>query len=153
MPFFPAGFQSLQYAYPSPATQQYSLGVQREIVPAVVAQVQYVGMSAWHQNVQRAVNTLPINDITDREAVATSGANSNLFRIYPGFAGITQIENTTNSNYNSLQAGLRMQNRHGLSLQLAYTYGHEIDIQSGDLGSTNQQGFRWPSIQPLRHQI
>ena len=33
-----------------------------------------------------------------------------------------------------------MQNRHGLSLQLAYTYGHEIDIQSGDLGSTNQQG-------------
>ena len=33
-----------------------------------------------------------------------------------------------------------MQNRHRLSLQLAYTYSHEIDIQSGDLGSTNQQG-------------
>ena len=33
-----------------------------------------------------------------------------------------------------------MQNRHGLTLQLSYTYGHEIDIQSGDLGSTNQQG-------------
>ncbi len=140
LPFFPAGFQSLQYSYPSPATQQYSLGVQREIAPAVVAQVQYVGMSAWHQNVQRAVNTLPINDITDREAVSVSGANSNLYRMFQGFGGITQIENTTNSNYNSLQAGLRMQNRHGLSLQLAYTYGHEIDIQSGDLGSTNQQG-------------
>ena len=88
LPFFPAGFQSLQYSYPSPATQQYSLGVQREIAPAVVAQVQYVGMCAWHQNVQRAVNTLPINDITDREAVAISGANSNLFRIFPGFAAL-----------------------------------------------------------------
>ena len=33
-----------------------------------------------------------------------------------------------------------MQNRHGLTLQLSYTYGHEIDIQSGDLTSTNQQG-------------
>ena len=59
---------------------------------------------------------------------------------FQGFGSITQIENSTNSNYNSLQAGLRMQNKHGLSLQLSYTYSHEIDIQSGDLGSTNQQG-------------
>ena len=140
VPFFPGGFSSLQYAYPSPGTQQYSLGVQREIARAVVAQFQYVGMSAWHQNVQRAINTLPINDIPDRERVAVNGANSNLYRIYQGFGGITQVENTTNSTYNSFQAGLRMQNRHGLTLQLSYTYGHEIDIQSGDLGSTTQQG-------------
>jgi hypothetical protein len=140
VPFFPGGFSSLQYAYPSPATQQYSLGIQREIAQSIVAQFQYVGMSAWHQNVQRAINTLPINDIADRQRVAVNGANSNLYRIYQGFGGITQVENTTNSNYNSFQAGLRMQNRHGLSLQLSYTYGHEIDIQSGDLGSTNQQG-------------
>jgi len=33
-----------------------------------------------------------------------------------------------------------MQKKHGLSLQFSYTYSHEIDIQSGDLGSTNQQG-------------
>ena len=72
--------------------------------------------------------------------MAVSGANSNLYRIYQGFGGITQVENSTNSNYNSFQAGLRMQNRRGLTLQLSYTYGHEIDIQSGDLGSTNQQG-------------
>jgi hypothetical protein len=97
-------------------------------------------MTAWHQNVQRAINTLPLNDVTDRQRVATAGANANLFRIYQGFGGITQIENSTNANFNSLQAGLRMENRHGLTFQLSYTYGHEIDIQSGDLGSTNQQG-------------
>ena len=41
-----------------------------------------------------------------------------------------------------------MENRHGLTLQLSYTYGHEIDIQSGDLGSTNQQGSG--GLSPIR---
>jgi len=102
--------------------------------------IQYVGMTAWHQNIERAINTLPLGDITDREAVATAGANANLYRIFQGFGGITQIENSTNSSYHSLQAALRMQARHGLSLQLSYTYSHEIDIQSGDLSSTQLQG-------------
>jgi Carboxypeptidase regulatory-like domain len=138
-PFFPSGFTNLQYSYPNPATQQYSLGIQHELGPALVAVFQYVGMTGWHQNAERGINTLPLNDVTDRQAVA-GGANANLSRIYPGFASMTQIENTTNSTYNSFQAGLRMQSRHNLTFQLSYTYGHEIDIMSGDVGSTNQQG-------------
>jgi hypothetical protein len=81
-----------------------------------------------------------LNDVASRQKVATSGANANLYRIFRGFAGITQVENSTNSNYNSLQGSLRMENRFALTLQLSYTYSHEIDIQSGDLGSTTQQG-------------
>jgi hypothetical protein len=138
-PFFPGNFQNLSYNYHNPATSQFSLGVQREVAPSMVAAIQYVGMTAYHQNVERAINTLPLNDVTDREAVVTAGANSNLYRTYPGFGNITQIENTTNSNYNSLQAALRMDSRHGLTFQFSYTYSHEIDIQSGDLTSTNQQ--------------
>jgi hypothetical protein len=138
-PFFPAGFGSLDYTYASPATQQFSLGVQRELAPSTVAVVQYVGMTAWHQNVLRSINTLPLNDVTDRHLVAT-GTNANLYRIYQGFAAINQAENTTNSNYNSLQASVRMENRHRLTFQLSYTWSHEIDIQSGDLTSTPQQG-------------
>jgi hypothetical protein len=142
-PFFPSNFQNLAYNYHNPGTNQFSLGVQHELAPSTVAVIQYVGMTSWHQNVERSINTLPLGDITDREKVATvSGTNANLYAIYPGFAagGITQIENSTNSSYHSLQAALRMQARHGLSLQFSYTYAHEIDIQSGDLGSTNQQG-------------
>lgn len=145
-PFFPGSFTNLTYYYPNPGTNQFSLGIQREIAPSVVAVVQYVGMTGWHQDDQRAINTLPLTDSSNpanpydqRERVSTGG-NANLYRQYLGFGGITQTENITNSNYNSLQAGLRMQNKHGLSLQLSYTYSHEIDIQSGDLNSTNQQG-------------
>jgi hypothetical protein len=33
-----------------------------------------------------------------------------------------------------------MENRHGLTLQFAYTWSHEIDIQSADLTSANEAG-------------
>jgi hypothetical protein len=105
----------------------------------VVGVIQYVGSTAWNQSDQRAINTLPLADLTDRAAVA-SRANANLHRQYLGYSGITQVESATNQNYNSLQAGLRMENKHGLSMQLSYTWSHEIDIQSGDLGSTNISG-------------
>ena len=145
-PTFPANFGSLAYSYPSPGTAQFSLGLQREVAPSVVAGLRYVGTVGWHQNDERAVNTLPLIDSANpadpydqREAVV-GGKNANLYRQYRGFANITQIENTTNFSYHSLQAALRMENRHGFSLQLAYTYSHEIDIQSGDLTSTTLAG-------------
>jgi hypothetical protein len=145
-PTFPANFGSLSYFYPSPGTAQFSLGVQREVAPSMVAALQYVGTVGWHQNDERAVNTLPLidsanpaNPYDQREAVA-GGKNANFYRQYLGFANITQVENTTNFSYHSLQAALRMENRHGLSLQLAYTYSHEIDIQSTDLTSTPLSG-------------
>jgi hypothetical protein len=52
-----------------------------------------------------------------------------LYRPYLGFSNILQSTNPVNSNYNSLQTALRMEKRHGLSLQLAYTWSHEIDSQ------------------------
>jgi hypothetical protein len=139
-PFFPSNFTNLSYYYPNPGTAQFSLGVQRELAPSTIATIQYVGMSSWHQDDERAINTLPLSDVAGRENVAVNGANSNLYRSFLGFGNITQTENPTNSSYNSFQAALRMDNRHGFSLQLAYTWSHEIDIQSGDLTSTTLQG-------------
>jgi hypothetical protein len=142
LPTSPGNFSALNLDYRNPATQQFSLGVQHELAPSTVFTVQYVGMTGWNQNDERAINTLPLTDssgLANREAVA-GGANANLYRIYPGFANITRTENTTNSSYHSLQAALRMENRHGLTVQLAYTYSHEIDIQSGDLTSSTLSG-------------
>jgi hypothetical protein len=138
-PTSPASFSSLAYSYPNPGTIQFSLGVQRELAPSVIASVQYVGVTGWHQNIERAINTLEQNDLTDRQLVA-AGANANFYRIYPGWAGITETENATNNSYHSLQTALRMDNKHGFSIQLAYTWSHEIDIQSGDLTSSTLAG-------------
>ena len=137
---FPSTLTNLQYNYQPPGTAMFSLGVQHQLAQSLIAVVQYAGSTGWHQSDDRQVNTLPLTDTANpanpydlREGVATGKLNANLYRQFPGFSGIQQEENTTNFSYNSLQAGLRMENRHNLTLQLAYTYSHEIDQVSSDL--------------------
>ena len=131
-PYFPASLASLAVHYPSPGTAEYSLGVQQQLAPSIIAVVQYVGTDGWHQDIGSDVNTLPLNS-PYREGVAKGTYNSNLARVFPGFSNISQYSNNTNQRYNSLQAGLEIQNKHGLSLQLSYTWSHELDITSNDV--------------------
>lgn len=132
---FPSTLTNIQYNYRPPGTAMFSLGVQRQVAPSVVAVMQYVGSVGWDQDDDRSINTLPLSDITHRQGVANGTLNANLYRIYPGFSTVTQEENQTNFSYHSLQAGLRMENRYGLTLQFSYTYSHEIDQVTNDLNS------------------
>jgi hypothetical protein len=139
---FPSALTNLEFKYTPPGTATFSLGVQRQLAPSVIAVVQYAGSVGWSQNDDRNINTLPLTDPNNptnpydlRQGVSGGTLNANLYRMYPGFAGITQEENETNSSYSSLQIGLRMENRHGLTTQVAYTFSHEIDETSADLGA------------------
>jgi hypothetical protein len=142
---FPSSLTNIKYDYNSPGTQNYSMGIQREMAPSIIAVVQYVGSTGYSQNNDRAINTLPLvnfdpadptnNPFYDRQLVATGKANANYYRIFPGYAGITQEENRTNFNYNSLQAGFRIENKHGLTTQVAYTWGHMLTIVANDLNT------------------
>ena len=135
---FPSTLTNLDYSYKSPGTAQFSLGIQHELAHSVIAVVQYVGSTGWDQSDDRHVNTLPQNaPLSVRQAVATGGAQANYYRQFPGFSDINQEENRTNASYHSLQAGIRMENRHGLTVQFSYTWSHEIDIVSGDLGGVS----------------
>jgi hypothetical protein len=139
---FPSALTNLEFKYTPPGTATFSLGVQRQLAPSVIAVVQYAGSVGWSQNDDRNINTLPLTDPNNptnpydlRQGVSAGTLNANIYRIHPGFAGITQEENETNSSYSSLQIGLRMENRHGLTTQVAYTFSHEIDETSSDLGA------------------
>jgi hypothetical protein len=146
VPIFAAGVTNMPQTYRAPAVAQFSLGLQHELAPSVIWVIQYVGNIAWHQNIERQINTFPLSTPNAiREASGDSGgkypgdpvvaglANANAFRTYQGYGGITQEENTTNGNYNGFQTGLRVQNKWGLSGELDYTYSHEIDLTSYDL--------------------
>ncbi|HTY83215.1 MAG TPA: hypothetical protein VMB19_03305, partial [Silvibacterium sp.] len=126
----------------------FSLGVQHEIAPSVIWIVQYVGNTAWSQNIDNPINNYPLSTPDNIRANAGDGsnksgtnpgghslANANLYRTYQGFAGITQQQNTTNGSYNGFQTGLRLQNKWGLSGEVDYTWSHEIDITSYDLAT------------------
>ena len=146
---FPSTMTTLEYNYRPPGTAMFSLGIQRQLAQSVVASVQYVGSRGWDQSNDRSINTLPLTDIAHRQGVAGQipdpnnptknlpPLNANLYRQFPGFSTITQEENESNFAYNSLQASLRMENRHGLTVQLAYTWSHEIDEVSNDLNAVS----------------
>lgn len=129
----PATLTNLAYNYPAPGVNMFSLGMQREVVPSVVGILQYVGTTGWHQNDDRSINTLPLSNLAARQQVAAGKADANKYRQYLGYGSITQEEQTTNSSYHSLQAGLRVENKHGLTVQFSYTWSHEIDLANGDL--------------------
>ncbi|MBW8870302.1 MAG: hypothetical protein JF563_05945, partial [Acidobacteriales bacterium] len=143
---FPSNITNIRYDYNAPGTANYSMGIQREIAPSVIAVVQYVGSDGFSQNNDRQINTLPLfnfdtttvgadplNPFWDRQQVASGAKNANLYRQYPGYANINQEENETNFNYNSLQAGIRVENRRGLTTQVAYTWSHLLSIVANDL--------------------
>jgi hypothetical protein len=141
---FHSDLTNLNYNYKNPCTAQFSLGIQRQLSQSVIAVVQYVGSRGWDQSDDRAVNTLPLtdpNNPTDpydlREGVADGTLNANLFRIFPGFSSIQQDETETNFTYDSLQAGLRIENRRGWTVQFAYTWSHEIDEVGNDLNAVS----------------
>ncbi len=160
-PRFAQGSTTIAQTYKAPAVAQFSFGIQHQLAPSVIWVIQYVGNIAWHQNINRNINTYSLNtpliapntnaSLGNNFAAYTranagdsgnrSGTNpggqaipfGNQLRNFNGFSGITQQENTTNGNYNGFQTGLRAQNRWGLSGELDYTYSHEIDITSNDL--------------------
>jgi hypothetical protein len=151
---FPSTMTVLGYNYRPPGTAMFSLGVQRQVASSVVAIVQYVGSRGWDQSDDRALNTLaltcspsnPVDALNGclagqpyslRQAVQAGKLNANLVRQFPGFSGVTIEENESNFTYDSVQAGLRMENRHGLTLQLAYTWSHAIDEVSNDLAGVS----------------
>ena len=151
---FPSTLTNLSYHYPNPGTAMFSLGVQRQLAPSIVGVLQYAGSVGFDQSDDRSINTLPLTDsdpavgYAKRQAIASNTAitvmntangtqtfqpNANLYRNYPGYSTITQEETASNFSYHSLQVGLSMQNKHGLTVNLAYTYSHEIDDVSTDL--------------------
>ncbi len=144
LPIYPANLTSIATTYKAPATAMYSLGIQHELAPSVILVVQYVGNLGWHQNIDVPINNFPLTTSDTLRSESVSGglsssngfpAGSNQLRTYAGYGTITQEENTTNNNYNGLQAGLRLQNKWGLSGELDYTYSHTIDITDTDLAT------------------
>jgi hypothetical protein len=141
LPVVPQGPTTIATNYKAPGVTQYSLGVQREIVPSLILVSQYVGNLAWHQNVIWPINTFPLSTpLATRKAASAgtlSGAETNMARNFPGFNNIAEQTNVATGTYNSAQIGLRQQNRHGLSFEVDYTWAHQIDDQLGSADLTS----------------
>ena len=141
-PIFPSSFTALAYTdYKLPTTMQYSLGVQRQLSRNAFVSLSYVGSHDYHLPDVRNINPVPQRD-PNRLAICGKNCdysgtqyNANFDRFYPGWAAINMTEAATTSNYNSLQASLRLEASNGLTFQAAYTYSHALDYVSADLNT------------------
>jgi len=128
LPVFVTSVVGLDPTYRAPGVAQYSLGVQHELRPALIAQLQYVGNVGWHQSADRQINNFPLTtSLQDRadagdptnKFTGGTGVNSQLGSMlgnvtiptanqlvtYQGYGTIRQSQNDLNLSYNALQAG------------------------------------------------
>ena len=137
----PPNLQVYDPHYPVPQVQQWNAGIQRRISRGVVANVAYVGTKGTFLSDNININQpLPAG----AAQVLAKTANVQQVRPYPGYGNINMYFNETNSSYNALQASVRTEQYHGLTLQGSYTWSHSLDYASGDVpGSNAQNAYAW----------
>lgn len=153
----------------TPYTQQWHLGLERQLFPDTVLEVSYGGsrglkLFAFYNGNQ----AVPVADPTDPLAPRRPASNNN----WPGAAGpcdnnpaggyadanncnpaldtaIAAFRSNTQSNYDSLQVRLEKRYAHGIQFEAAYTFSHSLDnASSASLGSVNNGDFldqRYPN--------
>lgn len=93
-----------------PYFYNYNLNIEKSLGGAALLQVGYVGSDGHKLSVMTDLNQ--------------NGAYNAL---YPNYGSILQLESEGTSNYNALQAIFKLRSWHGVTGQMAYTWGHALD--------------------------
>jgi hypothetical protein len=110
----------------TPYVQNYNLNLEQQISKGVGLQLSYVGSQGRKLFRYRDINQ-PVNPAVstgrpfDNGPFAPSGGT---------FYYVNNLESSSASNYNGLQASLNLQERHGINSSLSFTFGHSIDNAS-----------------------
>jgi Carboxypeptidase regulatory-like domain len=126
----PFGIYSVGQNFRAPYIYNYNLQVEKSLGNAAIFQIGYVGSSAHKLSVMQNINQIPLADTGKNFTAAQQQAARPLFGQYPAFGDINQLNSVGDSNYNSLQTTLKLRSWHGLTSQIAYTWGHELDFVS-----------------------
>ncbi len=134
-----------------PYVYNWFFGLQRELAPKWVVEVNYVGTAGHKLFRAEDINRIPggalglfnaadpdcVTDIFGRNLCTkldptafgnTVGQDGNFTgRLNPNYGRMRNWRNTVNSNYHSLQASLRKQMSKGLTFNFNYTWSHAID--------------------------
>jgi hypothetical protein len=109
----------------TPRYVSYNLNIESQVAKKVAVQIGYVGSQGRH--------LFHFRDINQVDPTTISATNPNGISPYPNFVYINQVESSAISNYNSLQGSFKLQNWHGVTSSLNYTWAHSIDTASDGL--------------------
>jgi hypothetical protein len=119
----PVDMQVLDPVYKNPASYQYSMGIQYELIRETTLEVNYVGSRQVHLGLNANINQVLRQD---QLLVAQGKIDPNTARPYLGFGIINMNQREGTSRYNSMQVLLNRQLRHGVAIQAAYTLSRNI---------------------------
>jgi hypothetical protein len=108
--------------------QIFDLNLQHSITNSVVAQIGYVGSKGTH-----LMGLFDINPALPNPSESPDTTTRPYYSKFPAFGVIDAARSNLGSIYNSLQSSLRLQGWHGLTAQLAYTWSHSLDYETGAL--------------------
>lgn len=143
----------------TPLTRQYNLGFQYEFLPKWVLEVGYVGSNGINQanynhNYNLARLASPTNPINGQTTNTTLNA---VYRVpYLGYQpiGVQGTEYDAAYHYDSLQATVRKQFSHGLTLQAAFTWSKDLtEIQQCFIGCVGDGQTNSNDPSNLRQQL
>jgi hypothetical protein len=150
-PIFPTLAQSIAGAgvinvfsvnphYRPSVTTNYNFNVQQSFGRAAVFQLGYVGSQSRHLtdvlDINQAAQGSAFENPTCAPQYASAGQGNQqcsrpFFAKFPNYAVINQVESGADSNYNSLQATLKLASWHGFISQFNYTWSHNLDFETG----------------------
>ena len=156
--------------------ETFDLNLQHSFTPSLVWQLGYVGTKGTHLLGLADINPGALGSLDDPVAYndptcpseysgATPSTPGNrlqcsrpYFSQFPNFSVIDEARSNLGSIYNSMQTSLRSLNYHGLSSQIAYTWSHAIDYETGLLpyvpqDPTNEAGERGNSDYDVRNTL
>ncbi|MBI3650324.1 MAG: TonB-dependent receptor [Acidobacteria bacterium] len=127
----------------TPITQQWNLTIQRQVGNNMGFEIGYLGSAGNHQTRPVDINAPTPQEIIaagkgiatcDTALVATNNPNNciNLARPFRGYTSITDRQTTATFRYHALISSLKVQNVHGLSAQLSYTWSKNITDATND---------------------
>lgn len=115
---------SVSQDFRTPYNYNYNLNVEQSFGNSILLTLGYVGSEGRRLLTLADINQPSLGD------PATAQQRRPYFSQFPNFGIINQIEGNGTSNYNSLQATLKIKDWHGLTSQFAYTWAHALDEMS-----------------------
>ena len=114
----------------TPYMQNFNLNFQQELSRRTVLQIGYVGSNGHKLFRFRDINQPSQAQITAADLACDCINDGSVPRRFPTFYYINYQESSANSVYNALQTSLRVNDWHGLTSTLNYTWSHSIDDAS-----------------------
>jgi hypothetical protein len=162
-PLFQNG-QAMDYnTSTSPYMMQWNINIQREILPATVLTVGYIGSKGVHLLTQYDQNPPQAQFVNGKWNFINPATGTAYARFAPEYAYLNQLVASGNSKYNSLQVNLVRRFANNFSAQMAYTWSKSLDDGSGSSGletgggpRSNPYDFRYewgPSTFDIKHAV